>query len=192
MTRKHTPADFWPKVDKSGGPNACWPWLGVRMPQTATGSDDYGRFALAGRRVPAHRFAYEVAVGPIPEGLRVLHSCDNPPCCNPAHLSLGTDLDNMRDKIAKGRANWPYGTRSGAYTHPESRCKGDANGSRTHPERLPRGEAHPGHKVTVDQVREMRAQAHMPGVTQKALAKRFGLSQAGVWRILRRKVWRDI
>jgi hypothetical protein len=75
-------------------PAQCWEWQRSRSRQ------GYGRL---GPRVYAHRLAYEVFIGPIPDGLHVLHHCDNPPCCNPAHLWSGTVADNMRDRDAKGR-----------------------------------------------------------------------------------------
>ncbi len=88
---------FWSKVDKNGD---CWIWTASRSKK------GYGRIGLGSRKegvALAHRVAYELSIGPIPEGLDVLHSCDNPPCCNPGHLFLGTQQDNMADKIAKGR-----------------------------------------------------------------------------------------
>lgn len=88
---------FWSKVDKRG-PDDCWPWAAARLPR------GYGHFSLNGRAVGAHRVAYELSTGSIPSGLFVLHSCDNPPCCNPAHLRVGTPADNMRDKVDRGRA----------------------------------------------------------------------------------------
>ncbi len=88
---------FWSRVDKSGGANACWPWTGSRLP---TG---YGQvYQAGGQRLLAHRTAWELENGPIPDGMRVLHHCDNPPCCNPGHLFLGTDADNMNDRDQKG------------------------------------------------------------------------------------------
>jgi len=87
------------KVDRSGGPDACWPWLGSKLK-----SGGYGRYrpskAIEHR---AHVYAFKNAVGPVPKGMVLLHSCDNPPCCNPKHLSAGTHGDNMADKVAKGR-----------------------------------------------------------------------------------------
>lgn len=88
---------FWPRLDQSGGPEACWPWTGSR---TRTG---YGKCSVDGRHVAAHRLAWQLTNGPIPDGLHVLHRCDNPPCCNPGHLFLGTHTDNVRDMLAKGR-----------------------------------------------------------------------------------------
>lgn len=94
-------ARMWAKVDKNG-PNGCWVYKGARdrrgygRPGRLTGGKN-GRFY-------AHRRAYEIYIGPIPAGMLILHRCDNPPCCNPDHLFLGTDADNTADKIRKGRS----------------------------------------------------------------------------------------
>jgi hypothetical protein len=86
---------FWAKVEKTA---TCWVWTACRHPQ------GYGQFGCAGRIVKAHRVAWELTHGPIPDGLQVCHRCDNPPCVNPDHLFLGTQRDNNHDCIAKGRA----------------------------------------------------------------------------------------
>jgi excisionase family DNA binding protein len=83
-------------VDRKG-PDECWEWKGHR------GSNGYGVAYCQGLQMRAHRVAYMLAKGDIPEGLIILHKCDNPPCCNPAHLRLGTFLDNAEDAINKGR-----------------------------------------------------------------------------------------
>jgi hypothetical protein len=88
MIARTTP--FWDRATKGDG---CWIW------QAARNSGGYGEY----RGGYAHRYAYEQAVGPIPPGMHVLHRCDNPPCINPAHLWVGTNLDNVRDAQAKGR-----------------------------------------------------------------------------------------
>ena len=83
---------FWSKVDR-GEPNECWPW-------TASLSNGYGQFWLAGRMVYAHRVAYELSVGPIPPGLQLDHvrerGCAGGSCCNPAHLEPVTNAENAR------------------------------------------------------------------------------------------------
>lgn len=78
-------------------PNECWPWKGGTVP------GGYGLMKVCGRQRVAHCVAYETWVGPIPEGKILLHSCDNPPCCNPSHLSPGTTKSNSDDAYAKGR-----------------------------------------------------------------------------------------
>lgn len=93
---------FWSRVDRRG-PDECWPWTGSRNPA------GYGAFSRGGKRSNTHRVAWEMTHGPIPGRLHVLHACDNPPCCNPAHLSLGTHEDNMADMVAKGRGRGRWG-----------------------------------------------------------------------------------
>lgn len=89
---------LWEKVDKSGGPDACWLWTARRGP------DGYGQIKVDGQGRQAHRVVMELTLGEaVPKHLYVCHRCDNPPCCNPAHLFVGTPSDNQRDSVAKGR-----------------------------------------------------------------------------------------
>lgn len=78
----------------------CWLWTGGKQ------SDGYGAIGVGGRtnkKIGAHRLAWELSNGNIPKGLHVLHKCDNPPCVNPSHLRVGTNLENMQDRGRKGR-----------------------------------------------------------------------------------------
>ena len=88
---------FWAKVDKKGERD-CWEWQASRHPRSG-----YGQVNQSGRMKKAHRVAWEFTNGAIPNGIYVCHKCDNPPCCNPNHLFLGTQLDNMNDCGKKGR-----------------------------------------------------------------------------------------
>lgn len=97
---------LWSRVDKKG---ECWVWLGHR------GRAGYG-YIGRGRKSEGialvHRVAYELEVGPIPDGLFVCHRCDNPPCVRPDHLFVGTQQDNMRDALLKGRTRGASGLRN--------------------------------------------------------------------------------
>jgi predicted XRE-type DNA-binding protein len=95
---------FWTKVIKGESPDDCWGWTDA--PNKLGG---YGRIQVDGKHIRAHRISWEIHNGPIPDGLDVLHDCDNPLCSNYRHLFLGTHTDNMRDKVRKGRANLPVG-----------------------------------------------------------------------------------
>lgn len=93
---------FWEKVDKSGD---CWLWT------ASLTRGGYGQFPLRkGVIRRAHRIAWQLINGDVPEGMWVLHRCDTPACVRPVHLFLGTPKDNTADKIAKGRSNHPQGS----------------------------------------------------------------------------------
>lgn len=103
---------YWPRVDK--GPD-CWLWIG------GLDKDGYGQIGEGGwhsKKLKTHRLAWELAFGTIPDGLSVLHRCDNRACVNPDHLFLGTQADNMHDMKRKGRA-------SKGERHPSTRLTAD-------------------------------------------------------------------
>ena len=135
---------FWAKVDQRG-PNDCWEW-------TASGlKSGYGSFGVNGKMELAHRVAWTLANGEIPDGLCVCHSCDNPPCVNAAHLFLGTQADNLADMRAKGRQGY-YG--------------------------LP-GEKHPKAKLTERDVRFIRHWLSK-GYTEQSTADAFGVCRKSI------------
>ena len=129
-------------------------------------ADGYGMLWVGGRQWGAHRWAWTQANGPIPDGMMVLHRCDNPPCWNPDHLFLGTAADNARDRDAKGR--------SGIGWHL--------------PEHRPRGEANAKAKLTASIVRTMR-EAHASGATYYDLARQFGVDGTTVRRAVAHDTW---
>jgi hypothetical protein len=114
----------------------------------------------------AHRISWEIHFGDIPDGLYVLHTCDNPPCANPVHLFLGTQRDNIDDMLRKGRS---------AYGHPGRQ-----------------GEKAWMAKLTDDQVREIRSLYEVGRISQLALARRYGITQTTIGSIVRRATWKHI
>lgn len=155
---------------------SCWEWQ-------SSFNGNYGTFSLPrrGKRL-AHRASYQLYVGQIPDGLFVLHECDNPPCVNPRHLFLGTQLDNIRDMVNKGRL--VVG----------KRYSGDENISRRRPEILPRGEEH--HNATLTEkdvifVLENFVPRH-PDLGNTGLARRFGVLQSAISKIVRGVTWRHV
>jgi hypothetical protein len=86
---------FFSKVNKM--PSGCWEWTGCRAPY------GYGDFYVNGKTIRAHRYSYQVFVGPLKKGMFICHKCDNPPCVNPDHLFQGTHTENVRDSLKKGR-----------------------------------------------------------------------------------------
>lgn len=148
-------ARFDQHVQRSDG---CWLWLG-----TVT-KGGYGRFNTRSFSMAAHRVAWEMEHDQsVPEGLDVMHSCDNPPCVNPAHLSAGTRSENLRDCVAKGR-----------------------NVSRP-----PCGEKHQDHVLTSDDVRSIRVE-RAAGAPLRVLAAKYGVSDVLISKVARRRVWRHV
>lgn len=146
---KGLPQRFWDKVDVCG-PDECWPWKANRSP------NGYGMFSLGGRKQSAHRLASGLRTG---DPGHVLHRCDNPPCCNPAHLYVGSAQDNVDDMYRRGRAV-------------------DVA-----------GEAHAMAKLTLCAVKEIRARYAAGGITQRELGDEFGISHQQVSRIVRGTRW---
>lgn len=118
----------------------------------------YGKIGGGSGTISTHRFAWEQAHGPIPDGMWVLHRCDNRVCCNPDHLFLGTAQDNMDDCCEKQR-----------------QARGSKQGS---------------HKLSEEQVAQIRDSYATGGATQTDLAREFGVRQATISRIVLRDSWK--
>lgn len=158
--RRNTAEDFWSKVKKTAG---CWLWT------ASTVGFGYGQFRINMRMVQAHRFSWELTNGAIPDGLCVLHRCDEPRCVRPDHLFLGTPADNNADRDAKGRRVVSHAPRP-------STC-----GERNHKA-----------KLRADQVVEIRARHAAGAANQKQLAKQYGVTPNLIGLIVRGRIWTHI
>jgi HNH endonuclease len=170
---RNTAAKFWARVGQPDPVTGCRLWLG------GSDKDGYGKIKYEGRFRRAHQVAFELATGvAIPADRLVMHSCDTPPCCEPLHLTLGTNKNNMDDMLAKGR-----------------QAKGDRNSSRLRPERLQRGEEHHGSKLSDDDVRQIRA-LYGKGTKRawsiSAVSKRFNVSYQTIWRAATGRGWKHV
>ena len=157
-------ASFWSKVDKTDG---CWVWTGAKSKVKVVngvekGSAGYGVLKVNGKYYSAHRRSYEIANGTIPEGMMVLHKCDNRACVNPDHLYLGTQADNMRDMVARER-------RKGSGT-------GERNGRS---------------KISQVQANEIRAIYAAAKMSQIKIGKLYGVSQFAISAIVRNKRYKE-
>ena len=155
---------FWAKVPKLP-PDSCWEWLGMRCLQT---KHAYGTLKVNNRRRLAHRLMWELTHGPIPTGLAVCHTCDNPPCVNPDHLFLGTNMDNIEDMMRKGRGAGQQGTR----------YQPDVSGTNN-------GRA----KLSEDDIRTIRLAYHM---NYNELAEHYDVSPSTIGRIVKGDTWKHI
>lgn len=147
---------FWEKVIISNDIDKCWIWSAYIDRKTG-----YGYKQWFGVPTLVHRVSWILSHGEIPDGLFVLHKCDNKICVNPNHLFLGTQLDNMQDMIAKGRKIVSNGERNGSA------------------------------KLTRKQVDEIRQWYAQGGATQKEIAVKFGVQRTVVSRIVNKILWKD-
>lgn len=164
---------FWSKVDRRG-PAECWPWTAKAVHHGGYGAINAG--AIGAGKLRAHRVTYEMAHGAIPDGLVVCHRCDNPKCCNPAHLFIGTKADNTHDMMAKGRMKKP------------PVLSGDAHPLRRDPSRAKRGASNGNSKITP----EVAASIWHANDGLAAIAARFGVSTGTVSDIKAGRTWRHL
>lgn len=137
--------------------DGCWLWQGEIT------KDGYGRFHYDSRKQRAHRFSYELFMGKIPNGLYVLHRCDNRKCVNPEHLFVGTQKENMRDCVEKGRFKTEF-------------SRGSRNGAS---------------RLTEDDVANIKHRISK-GEWQRRLADEFGVGKTTIWDIAHERSWAHI
>lgn len=150
---------FWSKVDIKK-PHECWNWIGAKKEK------GYGNVRINSEIFLSHRVAWELTNFPIPDGYVVMHLCDNPSCCNPSHLALGTSQANNCDKLIKGRGGF----------HKNRAC----------------GTRNTNSKLDENKVREIRRLYQLKKANQYQLADDFGVSQNAIASVVNRKTWRHV
>lgn len=136
---------------------------------------------------------------PIKPGYHALHTCDRPNCVEATHLWEGTNLDNIKDCVAK-RRHWTWtkperravGDRNGSRTHPDNYPKGDKHWAHLHPEKRPKGSSHGAAILTEQQVLDIREKYSKGDVTQEYLGRIYGVGQLTISKIIRRITWKHI
>lgn len=172
---------FLTKVDKAEADNQCWNWNSKYIDK-----DGYGRMWLHGSQVRSNRLAYYFHYNVDPKELQVCHTCDNPTCCNPHHLFLGTSKDNLEDAAKKKRMC--SGERASIIRRMNDTA-GVKNGHYTQPGKTPKGGNHGMAKLTESQVLDIYNNFKKWGKSQTVVANEFGVTQAQVWSIINKKTW---
>lgn len=162
------------------GHDECWEWKGYRD------KNGYGALYINESNHRSHRVALAISGVAIPSGMCVCHTCDNPPCCNPAHLFLGTNLDNRRDMIKKGRGS--SGDSHWTQTMPHIIPRGRQHWSTRIPESICRGTDQACHKLTDDAVRFIRSSP----LPRLLLAHMFGISRRRICAVQLGKAWKHV
>lgn len=175
-TRDEYVRRFWSKVDKNGTVpthrpelGQCWLWTAGCI------RGGYGSFRWFKVHTKAHRLAYELTHGPIPDHMLACHACDVRNCCNPAHIWLGSTQQNTADMVAKNR-----------------QATGDAVCMRKYPEKRPRGTRNANARLSEEQVRAIRSRHLDRGETQTALAREFDIHQTCVSALVRGHTWAHV
>ncbi len=174
-------ARFWSLIDRRA-PDECWPWKGRRHKR------GYGFFDTKTERgLRATRVLIVVVTGKDPSDKEACHSCDNPPCCNPDHVSTGTHQKNMRDARDRGRVTVLRGPDHYLYgKHPNMPTMS------FHPGRDLAGEKHPLSKLKDSQVIEIRNSWSAGGTTKSELSRKFLVSRKLIRMIIEGKTWKHL
>jgi hypothetical protein len=151
---------FWSKVEITDDITQCWAWRGAKN------TKGYGHVRISKRHLLSHRVAFEFAVCEIPPALIVCHLCDNPPCCNPRHLVLGTRCANVADMIIKNRQGFK-----------KNRAIGTRNFNA---------------KLNDDSVKEIRSAYARGEMNQYELADKYGVTQTAIGSVVLNRTWRHI
>jgi hypothetical protein len=173
MRLKKLAQSFWLRVEK-GQPDKCWEWQGYR---TWNGYGLLQSRSISPQPLLAHRIAWELINGEIPAGRHILHHCDNPSCCNPSHLFIGTQRDNNKDRDQKKRT--ASGDRNGARTHPEKNSFIINKGSGL------KGVAHPMAKLSEQEIRAI-IEAYPSAPVKTHLADQYGISLTHLQRLAKK------